>query len=52
VVDALADTDAALRDPNNPTNLLAAYDSGDHLHPDPAGYQAMANSFDIKQFEK
>lgn len=52
VVDALADTDAALRDPNNPTNLLAAYDSGDHLHPDPVGYQAMAKSFDIKQFEK
>jgi lysophospholipase L1-like esterase len=50
--DALADTDAALRDPNNPQNLLAAYDSGDHLHPSPAGYQAMANSFVLKNFQK
>jgi lysophospholipase L1-like esterase len=50
--DALADTDTALRDPNNPVNLLAAYDSGDHLHPSPAGYQAMANSFVLKHFEK
>jgi lysophospholipase L1-like esterase len=50
--DALADTDAALRDPNNLQNLLAAYDSGDHLHPSPAGYQAMANRFVLKNFQK
>jgi integrase len=28
----------------------AAYDSGDHLHPSDAGYQAMANAFDLRLF--
>jgi lysophospholipase L1-like esterase len=29
--------------------MLAAYDSGDHLHPSSAGYQAMANAVDLSQ---
>lgn len=41
-LDAVADFDAALRDPANPTRMLPAYDSGDHLHPGDAGYAAMA----------
>ena len=45
--DAVIDFDQAVRDPNNPTQLLAAYDSGDHLHPNDAGYQAMANAIPI-----
>jgi lysophospholipase L1-like esterase len=44
VFDAVADFDAALRDPADPHRLLAAYDSGDHLHPNDAGYQAMAKA--------
>ncbi|WP_215546168.1 SGNH/GDSL hydrolase family protein [Amycolatopsis sp. CA-230715] len=40
--DAVADYDRALGDPANPDRLLAAYDSGDHLHPSDAGYEAMA----------
>ncbi|HEX4096589.1 MAG TPA: SGNH/GDSL hydrolase family protein [Caulobacteraceae bacterium] len=40
--DAVADFDAALRDPGQPSRLELAFDSGDHLHPSPAGYQAMA----------
>lgn len=40
--DLLADVDAALRDPGTPQRLRAAYDSGDHLHPNDAGYQALA----------
>jgi lysophospholipase L1-like esterase len=40
--DAVADFDAALRDPQSPDRLASAYDSGDHLHPSPAGYKAMA----------
>jgi lysophospholipase L1-like esterase len=40
--DAVADFDAALRDPADPHRLRAEYDSGDHLHPKDAGYQAMA----------
>ncbi len=42
--DAVADFDAALRDPQHPERLLPAYDSGDHLHPSPAGYRAMAGT--------
>ncbi len=40
--DAVVDFDAVLRDPAHPARLLPAYDSGDHLHPGDAGYQAMA----------
>jgi lysophospholipase L1-like esterase len=40
--DEVADFDAALRDPADPHRLRAAYDSGDHLHPSDAGYEAMA----------
>jgi len=40
--DAVADFDALLRDPQHPARLLPAWDSGDHLHPGDAGYQAMA----------
>jgi len=40
--DAVIDFDRAVRDPKHPDRLLPAYDSGDHLHPSPAGYRAMA----------
>lgn len=39
---AFADLDAALRDPADPAAILPAYDSGDHLHPNPAGHAAIA----------
>ncbi|WP_050409397.1 SGNH/GDSL hydrolase family protein [Massilia sp. NR 4-1] len=45
--DAVADFDAVLRDPAHPERLLPAYDSGDHLHPNDAGFQAMANAIDL-----
>ncbi|MDQ0595930.1 lysophospholipase L1-like esterase [Streptomyces canus] len=45
--DAVIDFDAALRDPANPARLLPAYDSGDHLHPNSAGMQAMANTVNL-----
>ena len=48
--DAVIDFDAAVRDPANPNNLLAAYDSGDHLHSTPAGYQKMADAIDLTLF--
>lgn len=41
--DAVADFDAMLRDPARPARLLPRYDSGDHLHPGDAGYEAMAD---------
>ncbi|MEV4310842.1 SGNH/GDSL hydrolase family protein [Actinocrispum sp. NPDC049592] len=40
--DAVADFDAALASPTDPTTLDPAYDSGDHLHPSAAGYHKMA----------
>lgn len=49
--DAVIDFDAALRDPNDPLRLSTAYDSGDHLHLNPAGYQAMAQTVDLKLFK-
>lgn len=34
----------AVADPSDPLIFNPAYDSGDHLHPNDAGYQAMANA--------
>jgi len=42
--DAMIDFDAAVRDPQHPDQLLPAFDCGDHLHPSPAGYKAMADA--------
>jgi lysophospholipase L1-like esterase len=48
--DGVIDFDAAIRDPGAPSKMLAAYDSGDHLHPNDQGYQAMANAIDLSLF--
>ena len=48
--DAVIDFDAATRDPNDSKKFLAAYDSCDHLHPNDAGYQAMAAAIDLALF--
>lgn len=45
--DAVVDFDAAVRDPASPQNLLPSFDSGDHLHPNDAGYAAMANAVNL-----
>jgi len=50
--DAVLDFDAVLRDPKNQTQLLAAYDSGDCLHPGPVGYQRLADAFPLDVFGK
>ncbi|WP_159074224.1 GDSL-type esterase/lipase family protein [Streptomyces dioscori] len=42
--DAVVDQDAALRDPADPTRMSAALDSGDHLHPNDSGMQAIADA--------
>jgi lysophospholipase L1-like esterase len=42
--DGLVDADRAVRDPAHPARLLPAYDSGDHLHPNDAGMQAIADA--------
>jgi lysophospholipase L1-like esterase len=48
--DAVIDFDAAVRDPGHPTRLLPVYDSGDALHLNDAGYQAMADAVDLRLF--
>lgn len=48
--DAVIDFDRAVRDPAQPARLLPAYDSGDRLHPNDAGYRAMADSIDLALF--
>jgi len=40
--DEVIDFDKIARDPEHPERLLPAFDCGDHLHPSPAGYAAMA----------
>lgn len=49
--DAVIDFDAAIRDPADPRRMLPAYDSGDNLHPNDAGYQAMADAVDLSLFD-
>lgn len=48
--DGVIDVDRVLRDPKQPTRLLPAFDSGDHLHPNAAGGRAIADAIDLKVF--
>ncbi|GLY05881.1 SGNH/GDSL hydrolase family protein [Actinoplanes sp. NBRC 101535] len=48
--DGVIDFDAAVRDPSDPLRLRAAYDSGDHLHPNDAGMAAMAAAVPLRLF--
>ena len=45
--DRVLDFDELVRDPEHPLRLRAEYDSGDHIHPNPAGYKAMADSIPV-----
>jgi lysophospholipase L1-like esterase len=49
--DGIIDFERVLADPAHPTAIAAAYDSGDHLHPNDAGYRAMGESIDLKLFQ-
>jgi lysophospholipase L1-like esterase len=42
--DGVIDFDAVLTDPGDPGRLRSAYDSGDGLHPNLAGYRVMADA--------
>ncbi|MFC4147539.1 SGNH/GDSL hydrolase family protein [Micromonospora mangrovi] len=46
--DGVLDFDAVLRDPAQPSRLLPAYDSGDHIHPNDTGNQAMADAVPLR----
>lgn len=48
--DGVIDFDEAVRDPSHPTQLLPAYDSGDHLHVNDAGNVAQGNAIPLALF--
>jgi len=48
--DGVADFDKATRDLSDPKKFLAEYDSCDHLHPNDAGFRAMAGAIDLALF--
>ena len=49
--DGVLDMDKVTRDPANPLQLNPAFDSGDHLHPGPAGYKAMGDAIPLEWFK-
>jgi lysophospholipase L1-like esterase len=49
--DAVIDFDQVLRDPTHPTKLLPQYDSGDHVHPNDAGYAVMGETINLQLFQ-
>jgi lysophospholipase L1-like esterase len=50
--DAVIDFDMVTRDATNPKTIRADYNIRDHLHPNDAGYQAMADAVDLSIFTK
>lgn len=46
--DAVIDFDAIMRDPAHPDRLNPAYDIGDAIHPNPAGYKAMGDAISLQ----
>lgn len=48
--DAVVDFEAAVRDQQDKKKFRAEFDPGDHLHPNDAGYQAMADAVDLTLF--
>jgi lysophospholipase L1-like esterase len=45
--DGVIDFDTLMRDPGDPLALNPAYNSGDDLHPNDAGYKVMANAINL-----
>ncbi len=48
--DVILDWHPLVGDPNDPDALSPEFDSGDHLHPNVAGYQVLANAFELARF--
>jgi lysophospholipase L1-like esterase len=48
--DAMFDFEAVTRDPEHPSQIRRGFNDGDHLHPNDAGYQAMADAIDLSVF--
>ncbi|KAK8050654.1 GDSL-like Lipase/Acylhydrolase [Apiospora phragmitis] len=50
--DAVVDFDALVRNSSRPDQLRDEYNSGDYLHLNPAGYEAMGGAVDLALFDK
>jgi lysophospholipase L1-like esterase len=50
IFDAVIDFDAMVKNPDKENEILEEYDSGDGLHLNSAGYQAMADGIDLGLF--
>jgi lysophospholipase L1-like esterase len=50
-VDGVFDFDVVMRSPVDPAVINPAFDSGDHLHPNDAGYAAMAAAIDLARLQ-
>jgi lysophospholipase L1-like esterase len=50
--DAVIDFDQVMRDPARPDRLRPDFDSGDHLHPNDAGHDAMAGAIALQGFSR
>jgi lysophospholipase L1-like esterase len=48
-IDGVIDFDRVLQSPADPSRLNPLYDSGDHLHPNDAGYAAIAAAVDLSK---
>jgi lysophospholipase L1-like esterase len=48
--DAVVDFDSVVRDPDNPKRIRPDFNERDHLHPNDAGYKAMADAIDLAIF--
>ena len=51
VFDGVIDADRALASTTDPSRLAPQFDSGDHTHPNDAGYRAIANAVDLHFFQ-
>jgi lysophospholipase L1-like esterase len=49
--DGVIDFDAVVRDPEHPSRVAPRFASNDRLHPNDAGYQAMADAIDLALFK-
>ncbi len=50
--DGVIDFAKAVADPAHPARFAPAFDSGDHLHPNDAGYKNMADTIDLHLFQQ
>lgn len=48
--DGVVDFEAIVRNPSDPRKVKTEFDSGDHIHPNDAGYAAMGEGIDLALF--